>query len=299
MQRMTTRGLWIWIGALVALTSAVVFYWVPVRQVVKTVQYPVTRTVKYSFTVKNPNNYPINHSEFWVYSPVSKSSFQQLSSLISDHPYSEEKDPLGNKRMKFIIDSLPPYGLKNITVTATVNLSEQGNRIEESQDLSYLSDEKMIALNDARIKRLAGRLKANTPRETVKRIYDWITKNIKRTGYQKQDLGARYALTHKSGDCTEFMYLFSALARANGIPTRNLSGFTARENRVLRAADYHNWNEVLIDGEWHLVDTEKQVFMNNASEYIAMRLIGDPAFRQSVDAQSFFASSRDIRVSMR
>ena len=94
------------------------------------------------------------------------------------------------------------------------------------------------------------------------------------------------------------MYLFTALARANGIPTRNIAGFVAKENRILRPADYHNWNEVYLDGSWHIVDTDRQVLMGKSSEYIAMRLISENRPGSSESSQNFFSSSQNILVTM-
>ncbi len=283
---------------MVAAIVLVTYYQLFSHKTVKQADYPTQRTVKYSFTVKNPNSYPVAKSELRVNVPIRLSAFQQLAEVEASQPYKLIEDGHGNEQMAFLIENMPPYANRTITVSVSVNLSEQGNRLDIIQDDSFLGDDKFVGLSDPDLQRVASRLQADAPKDTAEKIYRWITSNIKKSSYVKDDLGAPQALKSKSGDCTEFMYLFSALARANGIPTRNMAGFVARENRVLRPADYHNWNEAYIDGEWYLIDTDKQVFMEKSDEYIAMRLIGNTNSSGSTNSQSFFSASDEIQVYM-
>ncbi len=260
--------------------------------------YPIQRTVKYSFTVKNPNNHPVEGAQLQVIAPIALSPFQKTAALNANRPFEIQEDEWGAKRMTFAIDKLPPYGSWNISVTASVDLSERGQPNDLIQAEDFLNDEKLVQLSHPHIQRIAKRLRSDDHRETIERTFNWIVKNVKKSGYTRDDRGAVEALKNKSGDCTEFMYLFTALARANGIPTRNVAGFVARENRILRPADYHNWNEVYVDGAWYLVDTDRQVLMEKSSEYIAMRFISDKKGTQNWDSQNFFSSSPDVSVTM-
>jgi transglutaminase-like putative cysteine protease len=289
---------WIPFVVLLSVITGVTYYQLTLHQTDKVAAYPIQRTVKYSFTIKNPNNYPIEKTELLVYTPIKEGVFQQLESLSSSHSFQLMEDGRGNKQMAFAIENLPPYASKTVSVTTSLNLSDEGNQLGLTPKEAYLNDGKYIGLKYPAIQRLARKLKADSQQATVKRIYKWMVRNIKKSGYDKNDLGAPDALEKRSGDCTEFMYLFSALARANGIPTRNMAGFVAKENRILRPADYHNWNEVYIDGTWYLVDADKQVLMQKSSEYIAMRLIADSVRDQFMDSQGFFSANADIRVSM-
>ena len=55
----------------------------------------------------------------------------------------------------------------------------------------------------------------------------------------------------KVGDCTEHALLFNTLARAAGIPSRELSGIINYEENKFAL---HAWNEVVINGYWYPVD---------------------------------------------
>ena len=56
---------------------------------------------------------------------------------------------------------------------------------------------------------------------------------------------------NKVGDCSEHALLFNTLARAVGIPSRELSGIINYEENKFAI---HAWNEVVIDGYWYPVD---------------------------------------------
>jgi transglutaminase-like putative cysteine protease len=53
-------------------------------------------------------------------------------------------------------------------------------------------------------------------------------------------------------ECQGHAYLFAALARASGIPTRVANGLVYSVE--LGGFAYHAWNESLIDGQWVAID---------------------------------------------
>ena len=62
---------------------------------------------------------------------------------------------------------------------------------------------------------------------------------------------ATETLESRVGDCTEHSVLFSALAKASGIPTRLVDGVVVADGRI----GYHEWVEVYLKGEgWRAVD---------------------------------------------
>ncbi len=60
-------------------------------------------------------------------------------------------------------------------------------------------------------------------------------------------------ISEKKGDCSEHALLFTTLARAVGIPAREVSGLSYMGDKTL-AFGPHAWNEVLLDGKWVTVD---------------------------------------------
>jgi len=114
--------------------------------------------------------------------------------------------------------------------------------------------------NDQKIKELAEELQ--TPRQ----IYDYVKTHLKydynRIQQDSSRLGALSALNDPTkAICTEFTDLFIALARAGGIPAREINGYAYTENPVLQplslVADVlHSWPEYYSEDQktWIPVD---------------------------------------------
>ena len=60
-------------------------------------------------------------------------------------------------------------------------------------------------------------------------------------------------IKQRRGDCSEHALLFTALARASGIPAREVLGLTYL-NDGLQAFGWHAWCEVAVNGQWVPVD---------------------------------------------
>ncbi|HTO46268.1 MAG TPA: transglutaminase domain-containing protein [Burkholderiales bacterium] len=105
---------------------------------------------------------------------------------------------------------------------------------------------------DPRIRDLAATIVAGKPtaREQAQALLDWIGKNIRK---EPADVfSALDVLTTRRAECQGHAYLFAALARASGIPTRVANGLVY--SAELGGFAYHSWNESLIDGAWIAID---------------------------------------------
>lgn len=117
----------------------------------------------------------------------------------------------------------------------------------EINEEEYLKEQPYWEINDPKIRELATQFK--TPRE----IYDFVI-NILNYDYSRVDqvadrLGAKNILTKKEQAlCLEFTDLFITLARAAGIPSRQMVGFAYTTNSKLRPLSFvadvlHAWPE--------------------------------------------------------
>ena len=77
----------------------------------------------------------------------------------------------------------------------------------------FLNPEKYIESDNPELLTLAATLKTPDPPATSERIFQWVATHITYSGFSGKSRGALFALKNKSGDCTEFMYLFAALCR--------------------------------------------------------------------------------------
>ncbi|THB74617.1 MAG: transglutaminase domain-containing protein [Gammaproteobacteria bacterium] len=262
--------------------------------------YTINKTVRYSFTIKNTENKLLKNPEFWAYAPVKQTAHQKVTNLKATHKYELMQDDLGNQIMHFRFPYLAPHASKVITVTAQLLMSQQPNTTQEKLEINqlYLGPEANIETDDQGIKQLAAKLKKPTSRETSKTINSWIENSLTYSGYIKDDRGAAYALNHKSGDCTEYAYLYTALARANQIPSRVIGGYVYKNNAILDPTDFHNWSEYYSHGKWHLVDPQGKKHEQNQQNYIAMRIISQKKDSKMGNSHRFITVGQGLKVKL-
>ncbi len=260
--------------------------------------YPVSRVLKYSFTIINPTSHFVEHAKFWAFTPMPISGTQRLNGVDVSMPHKTEIDSLGNQKLIFTLDKLPPFGTKIVTVKVVLDLTDTPNKINEESLVSYLTPELNVESDDPEILSIAARLKGDSIHDTLLNSYRWVRRTVKDVGFVKKDHGALQTLKSQKGDCTEFMYLFMAVTRANGIPVRGMAGYVNSESVILKPMDYHNWAEVYIDGRWWVIDTLKGIFMENASDYVATRIISNVGSHQKESTQQFFSANSSVHVRM-
>jgi transglutaminase-like putative cysteine protease len=95
--------------------------------------------------------------------------------------------------------------------------------------------------------------------EAVRKINDWLYKNLEKTPTISLP-NALDVLETRKGDCNEHATLFTALARAAGIPTKLVLGLVFLDGKFY----YHAWNEVFV-GKWIAVDPTFGQFPADAS----------------------------------
>jgi hypothetical protein len=99
------------------------------------------------------------------------------------------------------------------------------------------------------------------PLKKVKLLETWVYKNIRKS-YQDNADTALEILDHKAGDCTEHSLLFVALARAAGIPAREVGGLAYVKGKKPMFG-WHAWAEIHDGRQWVSVDpTWNQVFVD-------------------------------------
>jgi transglutaminase-like putative cysteine protease len=262
------------VGCLSVFVLGTLLLYALLRPAVQEPGYPVQRQIQYSFTLQNRGGRLLEKAEFWAAAPVKRTATQKCERLETSHPYELIGDARGNQTLYFQLLDLPPFATKIITVKAYFGLSEEPNPLPEARPSDFLGPEMFCEASAPEIMRLAQTLRAKRPADTAQKILEWISSNVKYTGYVRDDRGALHALQHKQGDCTEFMYLFAALCRANGIPARCIGGYIRAEGSVVKPNDYHNWAEFYDGKVWRLADPQRNVFMRESAGYVAIRVIG-------------------------
>jgi hypothetical protein len=93
---------------------------------------------------------------------------------------------------------------------------------------------------------------ATTARAKVDAIVKWIYRDLDKSLSTNLTVASQ-VLDKKIGDCTEHTILFVAMARAVGVPAREVSGLIYMGDRH-QTFGWHAWAEVEIDGRWVGVD---------------------------------------------
>ena len=99
------------------------------------------------------------------------------------------------------------------------------------------------------------------PLKAATLLEKWVYKNLRKT-YDANADDALTVLENKAGDCTEHTLLFTTLARAAGIPARQVGGvvYVGGDNPSF---GWHAWSEVHDGKQWVTVDpTFNQVYID-------------------------------------
>lgn len=166
------------------------------------------------------------------------------------------------------------YLLTNYGIVSSVNVPSVKPYADTESPLylMYTSADRIVPSDGQEIIQTAASIvgKENNPYKKAKLIYSWIGDNIKNAALKNPDRSVITALSEKSGDAYDKAILFSALARASGIPTIPVAGILVDSSQTSRT---HWWAESYIEGfGWLPVDPDlggENHFGNMDSYHIA------------------------------
>lgn len=202
----------------------------------------------FSFTLSYHLENPLSISSQTQIALPPDTAFQKIYfSSIDPKPQDVTIDPDGNWLATY---KLTPKQRIDVKVAGSVQIFSGARPFPKpSQDIlsANLKETQYWQINDPLIKNLAQRLK--TPRA----IYDYVSQNLKydfaRVQPNVERLGAVKALQNPDqAICMEYTDTFIAIARAAGIPAREINGYAYTENPQLQplslVADVlHAWPE--------------------------------------------------------
>ncbi|WP_177200958.1 transglutaminase family protein [Roseateles sp. YR242] len=230
------------------------------------------RRLRFTLTLRNPSAEPVTDQTIWVYMPLRETALQRLESLQVSMPHALSHDALGHSLLRLSLPRVGPLGAKVVTVQAEVSLRPEPVAQPLADPAAWLQAERFIESTDPAVRELAAALRRETPAQTLDAIYDWVRTNLQYAGYLADPLGAREALARRSGDCTEYAFLCTALARACGIAARPVGGYVVGASAAPRADEYHDWAEVHLGGAWRVMDAQKGCWERPAADYVGFRL---------------------------
>ncbi len=160
-----------------------------------------------------------------------------------------------DQRQKILKAEQLPNGLYR----ATLQVKTEPKRIaslsrwpgESTQDPKYLEDSAQVQARHPMIRALARDLTGDKRNvwQVAKDINRWVHQNLAKE--LVDTVTALDALHERRGECQSHTYLFTAVARAAGIPTRIVNGLVYSQE--YSGFLYHAWPEVYV-GEWRALD---------------------------------------------
>ncbi|WP_246545747.1 transglutaminase-like domain-containing protein [Pelotalea chapellei] len=129
--------------------------------------------------------------------------------------------------------------------------SEERKPGQKEVKSNYLQPAEKIESDAPEIVGKAKEIAADTksPEETARALATWTSEWLKDT--VDDSGGALNSLKSRHGNCQTHARLYTALARAAGIPTRFVSGLVYLEGKGFL---YHSWAESMLSGRWTAVD---------------------------------------------
>lgn len=142
---------------------------------------------------------------------------------------------------------------------APAKVLARGSRMPEDT-LPFLISTPGIQSDHDEVKRLADKIVGNQTNcfGAAMAINEWVFRNVAKQPTISMP-SALDVLHRREGDCNEHTYLFTALARASGLPTRIIVGIVYTEDALDPAVTgggafyYHAWPAVYV-GEWVEMD---------------------------------------------
>ncbi|HQA06519.1 MAG TPA: transglutaminase-like domain-containing protein [Syntrophomonadaceae bacterium] len=176
----------------------------------------------------------------------------------------------GSRIAHIIIDSIAPGQSETITVNYALQIKPDGGlKASSSSGLQqYLKPSNKIESNHSAIVAKAKELTASSESELdkVNKIGSFISSHMTyKLNSPHKNKGAISALQNGEGVCEDYAALFIALARASGLPARQVNGFAdpkltgaswkSRSQEVSLQGFRHSWAEVYLQGYgWVAVD---------------------------------------------
>jgi hypothetical protein len=109
-----------------------------------------------------------------------------------------------------------------------------------------------IQSRDPMIRKLAQTIAAgrDSSADQIDAVLGWLEQNIRKEAVDT--FSALDVLDARSGECQGHAYLYTALMRALGVPTRVVNGLVYSPEH--KGFLYHSWAESFVDGGWRAVD---------------------------------------------
>ncbi len=235
--------------------------------------------IPFAYEISNETTEYIAETAMTVLAPSSGASYQQLISINSDLPFELVQDNLGNNYVSFNISAVKPLETRIIRFEAITRLG-----VAKKFDKTLLGNSKFVDTEIDELRKLLPLLTVGN--SMVSQLTDWLSSNIQKVGYIREDRPAIQVLRSGRADCTGFMYSALAALKVNDIPARGIAGFRIDQESKEKLF-FHNWIEYEKDDYFQPVDVYDPGSSQDPKGFLAMRVLGS-------DSSIFSSSQRYI-----
>lgn len=209
----------------------------------------------------------------WIMYVISKGNFKEtISEVATTGAYDKRlflKDGDGAYEINVYTSKvLSKYdnGYTFLTKTKVTNLDDR--------DMSYALPSEMVQSENEKIVELAHKLTegSGSDEESLLKIHDYIVKTVKYDyesyydgTYVNKSFDAVSVLENRLTVCSGYSNLLAALARAAGIKAKIIIG---QGLQVDGSTGPHAWNEVLVNGEWKIIDVTWDTNRNDSKYFL-------------------------------
>lgn len=165
--------------------------------------------------------------------------------------------------------------------TALVRLGRQPMPEDAGREVDYLRSTSSHPADHPRVQAIVDDIKASLSKRAndhvlAEAILDYVAayiENVPESPYAYHTTSVFDVLDNRTGDCTEHSQLFVTLARAAGLPAREVSGFVYGGDHDAPSLGGHAWVEVFVDGRWIGMDPTWEETVLNRSHVQTMNAL--------------------------
>lgn len=217
--------------------------------------------MRFAYTVQNASAAPIPDVAVKIAVPRDCAT-QKVTEFVREAPpdaqSAEQIDQYGQPVISYKVSLAPgesrSFGYSCNVSVSSMNVSLDRNRVgslneipKEIRDLYCVDVPRVYDLGNPLIANLGDSFSKRFPNlvDRVLAVHSYVSSNIT---YNSEDgwESAPKVLSTRSGSCSEFSYLFCALLRRSGIPTRFAAGSRLRGSVPYTDKEGHRWSEVYL-----------------------------------------------------
>jgi len=247
---------------------------------------PKKARVRFTFKVRCQGPDPIDEYRIYLAMPHTDLEHQNLLEdlTFTPDPRGFVLDKWGQEFALFTLTGIQPGETRRVCYETAVEIRKARiflvpervgsmNRIPDAISREYTVDGERLGIEDPVIQDAVAKAvgEEDNPYWIMRKIFEYVTDHVKYELAGGWDT-APNVLKRGTGSCSESAFVFMAMARAAGLPTRFCAGIMERGDEASMDDVYHRWTEVYLPNYgWVPVDASA-----TASEWQAdrVRVIG-------------------------